>query len=370
MGEGWAVQPRAIAVIGIGLLLALAATLGPPPPVAGEPGASLAVRLPDTVRTIVFTLLALSALLLLALQRPRPRTEDEPPSPRELRRHPTLTTAILSLLPLFVFVAAAWYLIWNPWSDGAVHPIETAFTAIAGLLDLLARARKPPTSVPIFDYTIAALLLVFALAIFGLMVLVALAEHLQKWWGRRVVTGAARPAPDRLHDDLDDLRVDPDARAAVIRAYGRFEHAVAVARAPRLSWQTPTEFMRTTIARLPVPVPPVERLTALFQLARFSDRPVAATARDAACDSLEEITSALEADAASLPSMTAPSMTAHPRFKPGEPSDTDAPPPSTTAHPRFKPGEPSDTDAPPPSTTAHPRFKPGEPSDTESARGC
>jgi hypothetical protein len=199
------------------------------------------------------------------------------------------------MLPLFVLVGVVWYLIWHPWSDGEAHPIDTAITAIAGLLDLLARARKPATSVPFFDYTLATLLLVFALGIFALMVLVTLADRLEKWWGRRALSDPARPAPEPPHDDRDDLRLEPDPRAAVIRAWGRFEHAVAAARAPRLSWQTPTEFMRTTIARLPVPVPPVERLTALFQVARFSDRPLAATARDAACDDLDAITAALDA---------------------------------------------------------------------------
>jgi hypothetical protein len=288
------VQPRAIAVIGIGLLLALAATVGPSPPAAGEPGASLAVRLPDAVRTIVFALLVLSVLLLLAVQRPRHRTEGEPPLSGEQRRRPTLVAAIISLLPLVVLVAVVWYLLWHPWSDGEAHPIETAISALAGLLDLLASARKPATSVPFFDYTLATLLLVFALAVFALMVLILLADRLEKWWGRRTLTGAAHPAPAHRDDDHDDLRLEPDARAAVIRAWGRFERAVAAARAPRLAWQTPTEFMRATIARLPVPGPPAERLTALFQHARFSDRPVAPTARTAACDDLDEITAALE----------------------------------------------------------------------------
>jgi AcrR family transcriptional regulator len=88
----------------------------------------------------------------------------------------------------------------------------------------------------------------------------------------------------------------PDARAAIIRAYGRFEHALAAARAPRAPWQTPAEFMRTTLARLPVPVPPVERLTALFEIARFSNRPVDAQARDTACDCLDEINAALDTE--------------------------------------------------------------------------
>ena len=85
---------------------------------------------------------------------------------------------------------------------------------------------------------------------------------------------------------------------AIIRAYGRFERALAAARAPRAAWQTPAEFMRTTLARLPVPAAPVRRLTALFEVARFSTHPLGAEARDAACDSLDEIGTALEEDAA------------------------------------------------------------------------
>ena len=283
---------RAIAVTGIGLLLALAATVGPLPPAAGEPGASLAVRLPDAVRTIVVGLLALSALLILAIQRPRRPAQDDPDGDRAPARRPSWVTAILSLVPLLLVVAIACYVVWNPWPDEA-HPIETAFTAIAGLLDLLARSRKAPTSVPFFDLTIAVLLLAFAVAVFGLIVLVVMAERLEKWWAGRGRLGAGSPAPDR-DDCLDDLRAEPDARAAVIRAYSRFEHAAAAAHAPRVAWQTPAEFMRTTVERLAVPARPVERLTALFELARFSNRPVAGAARDTACDCLDEITTALD----------------------------------------------------------------------------
>jgi hypothetical protein len=56
--------------------------------------------------------------------------------------------------------------------------------------------------------------------------------------------------------------------------------------------------MRTTLARLPVPGAPVRRLTALFEVARFSTHALGAEARDAACDSLDEIGTALEEDAA------------------------------------------------------------------------
>jgi hypothetical protein len=272
----------------------VAATVGPLPLASGEPGASVTVRLPDAVRTVVVVLLALSAILLLAMQRPRRPTEDDPLASRAYQKRPAWA-AVLSLLPLLILVAAVWYLVWNRAPGEEAHPIERAFTAIAGFLDFLARSRKAPTSVPLFDLTIATLVLVVAVAIFALMVLVTLAERLETWWSGRAAGVAAPPVPDRLAA-RDDLRAEPDPRVAIIRAYGRFEHALADVRLPRAPWQTPAEFMRTTLARLtvPVPVPPVERLTALFEIARFSDRPLGADARTAACDSLDEITTALE----------------------------------------------------------------------------
>ena len=295
---------RASAVIGIGLLLALGATLGPLAPTAGEPGASLNVRLPDAVKAIVLTLLALSAILLLALQRRRRPTEDEPlPFGAEQRR--SAWGAVLSLLPFMLLLAAVCYFVWNGWSGEDGHPVERAFAAIAGLLQFLALPRKPATSVPFFDLTIAGLLLLFALAAFAVMVLVALAPRLEKWWAGR--SAVASTPPLFVSDGVDDPRVERDPRLAIIRAYGCFERALAGARAPRLPCQTPREFMRTTLARLPLPVPPVSRLTTLFETARFSDRLVDVESRDAACDCLDQITAALE--------------TADPVFEPARRSD-------------------------------------------------
>jgi hypothetical protein len=233
-------------------------------------------------------LLALSLLLLLGLQRPRRPTEEELPHAPPPHRRSAWAAVLVPLVPL-ALLALAWYLIVNR-QEG--NPIEVAFTTLAGLMDLLAGARKPPTSVPLFDYTIATLALLAALAVFVLMLLVALAGPLEKWWAARHAPGATAPAA-APPPDLDDLRAVPDARAAVIRAYGRFEHALAAARHPRAPWQTPAEFRRAAVARLPLPAPPVERLTRLFEVARFSQRPVGPEARQAACDCLDEITAAL-----------------------------------------------------------------------------
>lgn len=297
VSEGVSLRLGAGAVIATGLLLVLAATIGPLPGPAGDPGAKVVIRLPDAVWVMVLGLLALSSIILFSVQRRRRPTEETlAPSPAALRL-PPWAAALFSLLPLLL-VVLAWYLVWRYWSGPDGQPIEKAFAAIAGLLDLLTLPQKPPTSIPSLELAIAALLLLLALAVFAVMVLVAMADRLEQWWTQR--DGADRPpaVPETLALIQADLRAEPDARVAIVRAYGRFERALAAARAPRAAWQTPAEFMRTTLARLPVPDAPVRRLTALFEVARFSTHPLGAEARDAACDSLDEIGTALEEDAA------------------------------------------------------------------------
>ena len=66
-------------------------------------------------------------------------------------------------------------------------------------------------------------------------------------------------------------------------------------RRPRAPWQTPGEFMREAQRHLPIPAAAVERLTRLFELARFSDHPVLARDREVARDCLHEIRAALVA---------------------------------------------------------------------------
>jgi hypothetical protein len=287
---------RAGAAIGSGLVLALAATLAPLPPPAEVPGASLTVRLPALVQTLVLALAGVCALLLLALQRPRRPAEDGL-SPLRVRRRPSAWTALLSLLPFVALLAAAWYYVATRGPGDDAHPIERAISAITGLMDLLALARKPPTSLPLVDFTVAALLLAGALALFALLVLVTFAERLDRWWAAREAdAGAPASAPPAATPR--DPRAEPDPRAAVLLAWSCFERALAEARAPRAPWQTPAETTRAALARLPLPRAAAEQLTALFELARFSVRPLDGQARAAACASLEAITAALASDRA------------------------------------------------------------------------
>jgi hypothetical protein len=90
------------------------------------------------------------------------------------------------------------------------------------------------------------------------------------------------------------LRREPDARTAIIRIYGNFERALAGASLPRRASETPVEFMRVVLVRLPLPTAAVRSLTEVFELARFSRHPIGAAERDSAWRSLLEIRGALD----------------------------------------------------------------------------
>lgn len=282
---------------GVGLLLLLAATAGSPPTPGLAPGTTVSIRLHDAVAMTVLALFALSILLFLSLQRRRrPGGEDEmdegdPSLPR--RR-----SALFASLPFVLLLVTLIYLVWTHWAPGAAHPLEAPLAALTGLLDMLALAQKAPTSLPLFDYAIAGLILLLALASCTLMLLLVFAERIVRWLGRPRGEAPRGPLDAAVADSLEDLRADPDARAAIIRAYRRFELALAAVRVRRSAWQTPSEFMRTALTEAAVPAPAVERLTGLFELARFSDHPMGPDARDQAYGCLDAVRAALADESA------------------------------------------------------------------------
>lgn len=269
-------------VVGLGLLVSIAAT-GLPEAVDGSAGASLRLRLPDAVRLAVLVLLGLSGIAWLSLLGSRPVRGLDLAEYRRLRRR-SLVAGLA--LPLAVLV----YAVWVQRQEGGGQGIEAPLAAIRALL---AQGGKPATSSTLFDLAAAALALGLALACFGLLALVALSGRVPWRRAREATPSAPATLRHSVAASLADLRADPDVRRAIVRAWLRFEGELARASAPRAPWQTASELMRAALGRLPLPPAPVERLTALFELARFSDRPLGPDARDVACDCLEEIGAAL-----------------------------------------------------------------------------
>jgi hypothetical protein len=101
-------------------------------------------------------------------------------------------------------------------------------------------------------------------------------------------SGSGGQLAEAIENSLDDLRGEPDARAAIIKIYRNFERALAAAELPRQPSQTPMEFMRAVLGKLPVPIPAVRNLTDVFEVARLSQHPVGVKERERALLSLLE----------------------------------------------------------------------------------
>jgi hypothetical protein len=93
---------------------------------------------------------------------------------------------------------------------------------------------------------------------------------------------------------LADLRDDPDARRAVIAAYGRMETTLAAAGLPRSAAEAPREYLTRALGSLELSPGPPRTLTALFERAKFSLLAVDLPLRDDAIGALVAMNHELE----------------------------------------------------------------------------
>lgn len=117
-------------------------------------------------------------------------------------------------------------------------------------------------------------------------------------------TARARPGPAALDDELSELRVqDPaeesDPRRAVIACYLRLLQLTETRGPARHLNETPGEYLRRVLARTRAAVGPATALTALFEQARYSTRPVDEAMRSRAVSALSSLQGAITAGAVS-----------------------------------------------------------------------
>ena len=100
-----------------------------------------------------------------------------------------------------------------------------------------------------------------------------------------------------IGDAIGDLEAEPDARRAVIAAYARMEAVLARNGLRRRPSDTPVEYLRRVLLGLTTQVAAVQRLTGLFEEAKFSRHEIDEPMRDEALDALRQVRDDLEADA-------------------------------------------------------------------------
>jgi len=202
--------------------------------------------------------------------------------------------ALLPLLAILVAFSFGWQYVESSllaWSR---------FVMFAGSDPGAPQPELPVLSLPWLGWLVGLLLLLAGLATLAVALLLLFAERIARWWERRDGDDAAEPLSEAVQEGLDDLASEPDARLAIIKCYRRFERVAARARVVRAPWQTPDEFMREALRRLVLPRRAVDRLTRLFELARFSAHPLGSAERDTARACLEDIRSELERAEATL----------------------------------------------------------------------
>jgi hypothetical protein len=136
--------------------------------------------------------------------------------------------------------------------------------------------------------------LIVAAAVLAAVVAVVLARRAR----RRSEERTESPPPtlsEVLADTLDDLRSEPDPRRAVIAAYARLERALAAAGHARRRSDAPGEYLARVLREANVAPYAVERLTALFARAKFSQHEVGEEMRSEAIEALEEVREELRA---------------------------------------------------------------------------
>jgi hypothetical protein len=92
-----------------------------------------------------------------------------------------------------------------------------------------------------------------------------------------------------LKQATDHLQFESDPRKAVMVAYASLEQALVERGYLCDPAQTPTEYLGSVLAAMPALADPAIRLGHLYELARFSDKPITNDDRDRAVDALARV---------------------------------------------------------------------------------
>jgi NADH:ubiquinone oxidoreductase subunit 6 (subunit J) len=92
-----------------------------------------------------------------------------------------------------------------------------------------------------------------------------------------------------LERTIADLRAEPDPRTAVIAAYAQMEVALADVGLRRRADEAPREYLGRVLPEVGAQTASVERLTRLFERAKFSPHAIDAAMKDEAIDALESL---------------------------------------------------------------------------------
>ena len=267
-GRSFRFAPTILAAIGLTLAIAGAVTPQQQAPLGGL-ATRIALPLPDWIVIAAMASLSLASLIFIVIALPRARRrrkkgENEYEIYHEPRKIPPWVVVALLLVataPAAVLGGAViWYERHQPYAtqgpEGLAAPHGPGMpTAISP--NVAAKTTARPASV-VTSGLFGTLALLTGFGSLGFVLWLLFADR----WVRRMPADFDDPdgrLATAVEDGLEDLRREPDARVAIIRIYQNFERALAGAKMPKPPWQTPMEFMRSVLAKLPLPAPAGQR---------------------------------------------------------------------------------------------------------------
>ncbi len=248
----------------------------------------------DTMVTVLLAVYAIGAIALVgAVVWAGVELRRNPMPTPVRRRRRTFPTVLLALAVLGALMLMSERFHWR-FDFSRLHPPGAASTATA--TNPAGQGATPPSSGgrhhdPSFQ--IVPFLVVLGAAGAGFAALFA-AERRRK----RRLPGEG-PVTDELVEALDetlgDLREETDPRRAVIAAYARMERVLARHGIPRRRFEAPYEYLARVLSDLTHGGRGAERLTALFERARFSTHDIDRSMKDEAVAAVEELQADLAA---------------------------------------------------------------------------
>ena len=280
--------PRGLALVGLVALLLAVAAWAAPGVTSGRAGVDATATAPSGADRVLTTFIAAAwgagAVLMVFVARAlvrRPDDEDE----EEAENEATVRAWWLPWLAMLIIVTTLVIpvlLIWATRTHADQQPGGSSGSAAT---------RLPGTPHPSVIPSAWSLLAIVAGGAGAWYVLFRRAPRVDEdrvAWPEVLVKA--------VDDSIHDIEEDPDARRAIIRAYARMEGVLARSGVPRRPSQTPLEYIEGALRQLLVPAAPVRSLTELFEIARFSDRPMDASMKRRAIDCLLEVRFALVAE--------------------------------------------------------------------------
>ena len=224
----------------------------------------------------VVMLIVMARRLRRRLEEDAEGLEPQPPKPWWISIVAWLIVAAVFLLMLVTF---------RNGQDREPQPTLTAAPR-ADLTNGTADDQRRPSSWVIVGFTAGAAAAAAALA-FAARRRTNIEDH------REPLPELLRHVVGVVDDSIGDIERDPDPRRAIIRAYARMEAVLARGGIPRRPSETPLEYIDGALRALAVPAAPARSLTELFEIARFSDRPIDVSMKRRAIDCFLDIRSAL-----------------------------------------------------------------------------